>query len=250
MAQISLLDVNVLYENGGVGLENISLRIDKGEFVFFIGRNGAGKSTLLKVINGRIVPSSGEVWVTDCQVNRLEGKKLQIFRRRFGLMESQMGLIRSKSIYENMAFVMRAIGYSGQQIQREIPEILNAVGIGAFAERYVNELSGGQAARALLARALCMHPEILIADEPTANLDEDSSWDIMCLLEEVNKKHGITVLAASHDREIVSILKKRVITMAAGNIVADEKRAVYNSRAADIFEERRILHERSKRSLL
>ena len=250
MVQISLLDVSVLYENGEVGLEHINLRIEKGEFAFFTGRNGAGKSTLLRVIHGRVAPSAGEVWVADCQVNKLEGNRLQMFRRHFGLMESQMGLIRNKSIYENMALVMRAVGYSGKQIKREIPEILNAVGIGALGERYVDELSGGQEARALLARALCMHPDILIADEPTANLDGDSSWDLMCLLEEMNKKYGITMLVASHDREIVSIMKKRVITMAVGNIVADEKMAIYNNRAADIFEERRILHERSKRSLL
>lgn len=250
MAQISLMDVSVLYENGAVGLENISLRIEKGEFIFFTGRNGAGKSTLLRIINGRVAPSAGEVWVAECQVNRLEGRKLQMFRRHFGLMESELGLLKNKSIYDNMAFVMRAVGNSEQQMRREIPEILNAVGMGAYAARYVGELSGGQVAKALLARALCMHPDILIADEPTANLDGDSSWDIMCLLEEVNRKTGTTVLVASHDREIVSIMKKRVITMAAGNIVADEKKAIYNNRAADIFEERRILHERSKRSLL
>lgn len=249
MAQIRLVDVNVLYEDNEVGLENISLRIEKGEFVFFTGRSGAGKSTLLKVINGRVLPSSGEVWVEDSQVNRLEGRKLQLFRRHFGLMEREFELISHKTVYENLAFVMRAVGNSPQQIKREIPKILTAVGIGACAGRYAEELSGGQAARALLARAICLQPDILIVDEPTANLDWDSSWDIMCLLEEINQKLGTTVLVASHQREIVSIMKKRVITMAAGNIVADEKNAIYNNRAADIFEERRILHERSKRNL-
>ena len=250
MAQISLTDVSVLYEDETVGLEDINLRIEKGEFVFFTGRNGAGKSTLLKVINGRVAPVKGDVWVADCQGNRLEGRRLQLFRRHFGLMESDIGLLRHKNLYENIAFVMRAVGQPESRIRAEIPQMLAALGLGGYEQRYVHELSGGQAARALLARALCMHPDILIADEPTANLDGDSSWDIMCLLEDINRRAGTTVLVASHDREIVTIMKKRVVTMAAGRIVADERQAIYNSRAADIFEERRILDERTNRKLL
>ncbi len=250
MVQINLFDVEVCYNDEAVALEHINLRIEAGEFVFLIGRNGAGKSTLLRVINARISPTAGEVWIDGIDPNTLSSGRKQRFRRNFGLMEPSVGLLKDRNIYENIAFVMRAAEQPERKIRREIPALLASVGIGGYETRKPAELSGGERAKALLARALSLHPRILLADEPTANLDPDSSWDMMCLLEEVNKRHGTTVIIATHDRENVSFMRKRVITMAAGNIVADERLAIYNSRASDIFEERKILNERAKRKLL
>ena len=250
MAQIDLWNVGVSFEDGGIALEGIDLKIGRGEFVFFIGRSGAGKSTLLHVINGRIPPVTGEVWVDGTEPYMLSGKRRQRFRRKFGLIEPSVGLLTDRNVYENVAFVMRAVGMSGRRIRREIPGLLSEVGLGGYEARSAAALSGGENAKALLARALSLQPDILLADEPTANLDPDSSWDMMCLLEEINRKHGTTVLVATHDRDSVTVMKKRVVTMAAGKIVADEKKAVYNSKASDIFEERRILNERAERKLL
>ncbi len=250
MSQIDLWNVGVRYGEDCLALEGINLRIMKGEFVFFIGRNGAGKSTLLHVINGRRPPTVGEVRIDGIEPYSLSAKKRQRFRRKFGLLEPSVGLLADRNIYDNVSFAMRAVGISGRRIRREIPLLLSRVGLRGYEGRQVASLSGGETAKALLARALSLNPEILLADEPTANLDPDSSWDMMCLLEDICRKNGMTVLVATHDRDCVTVMKKRVVTMAAGSIVADEKMAVYNSKAADIFEERRILNERAKRKLL
>ena len=160
-------------------------------------------------------------------------------------MSPDVGLLRDRNVYDNLDLAMMAVEKSKRQSRKEIARVLGIVGLADKEKAYADELSGGEVARILLARALLVHPQILIADEPTANLDPDAAWDLMLLLKELNHS-GITVVAASHSRELVSIMKKRVLTLVAGCLVADEKRAIYNQKAIDIFEERKILEKRGK----
>lgn len=161
-------------------------------------------------------------------------------------MSSEVGLLKDRSVYDNIKLAMVSTGRYKGKIRNEILRVLGLVGIAGKFQAYPDELSGGELARAMLARALAVNPEILIADEPTANLDPDAAWDLMLLLQELNRK-GMTVIVASHSRDLVSIMKKRVITLVAGALVADEKNAIYNQKAVDIFEERRIQEERAKK---
>ena len=212
MAEIRFVNVSKVYDEDIIALERASFDIGQGEFLFFIGRNGAGKSTALKLLTGQETVTGGEVYMNGSSVSALNKKQLPYFRRQFGIMKPDLGLLRNRSILDNIIFSLRATGHYGRKMEE-------------------------------LARAISGNPRILVLDEPTANLDPDSSWDIFCLLEELNRQ-GMTILAASHDREMVSVMRKRVITLSAGRVVADERRAIYNAMAADILEERRVLNER------
>lgn len=246
MPEIKFEHVTKLYKHNKIGIEDISFEINRGEFVFFVGRSGSGKSTILKLITARIRPTEGKILIRDKQLEEMKKKEVPFFRRQFGILDKEFGLLPSKSVYENVEVAMKATQQPETIMEQRILGTLRSVGIEQKAASYPHEISTGEAARALLARALVMNPEILIADEPTANLDWDNSWDLMCLLDELNRL-GVTVIVASHDRDIVSIMKKRVITLAAGTIVADEKRAIYDVTKSDIFVERRILDGRAKR---
>lgn len=248
MALISFQNVTKRYENEFLALERADFQIGKGEFVFFIGRNGAGKSTVLKLISGQIFPTEGTVTVKGEDTASLTKAQKPVFRRQFGLMAPEVGLVPGRTVYENIALALRVSGKGGWKLKDRVEHAMSLTGSLACRDKQAENLSGGETARALLARALVMEPEILVADEPTANLDPDHTWDFMCLLEQLNRS-GLTVLVSSHDREMVSVMRKRVITLAAGRIVADEKKAIYNSKASDIFEERRILNERAGREL-
>ncbi len=178
------------------------------------------------------------MWVRGNDVSALTKEQIPYYRRQFGIMQSDLGLLKERTARQNIELAMRAT---------EQPEhTMRALGIYERAEHYPRELSGGEAARVLLARALVTDPKILVLDEPTANLDSSAAWDLMCLIDEINRK-GITVLVASHNRELVTIMKKRVVTLAAGVKVADEKNVIYSSTAGDIFDERRVLREREER---
>lgn len=227
-----------------VALEEVSFEIERGEFVFFIGKSGAGKSTLLNLLMKQEEMTSGQIVVAGRMLNGMMREQIPYHRRRLGIMSPEVGMLNDRTVYENIRVTMLATGRSGvPKMRQEILRLLGLVGIAAKYQSYPKELSGGELARALLARALAVNPQILIADEPTANLDPDAAWDLMLLLQEINR-HGMTVLVASHSRELVSVMRKRVITLVSGVIVADEKKAIYNQKAVDIYEERRILENR------
>ncbi len=246
MKEIELKSVNKFYKPDIVALEDFSLTVEAGEFVFVTGRSGSGKSTFLKLLSGQIFPTSGEMWVRGENVTSLTREQIPFYRRQFGIMQADLGLLKDRTVRQNIEFAMRATEQPLELTKRRTEKTMRILGIAGRAEHYPKELSGGEAARVLLARALVTDPKILVLDEPTANLDPSTAWDLMCLIDEINRK-GITVLVASHNRELVTIMKKRVVTLAAGVIVADEKNVIYSSTAGDIFDERRVLREREER---
>lgn len=245
MAEIIFEHVTKLFKDD-IALEDVSFEIDKGEFVFVTGKSGAGKSTLLNLIMKQEEVTSGKIIVRGRRVDTMKPGKVAEHRRKLGVMSKEVGMLKDRTIYDNIAFALIATGSAGSGMKKRILKVLGLVGIVSKATSFPNELSAGELARALLARALAVSPEILIADEPTANLDPDAAWDLMQLLEQINYD-GMTVIVASHSRELVTIMKKRNITLVAGTIVSDEKHGIYNPKATDIFEERRVLAEREKK---
>lgn len=245
MAEIIFEHVTKMFQDA-VALEDVSFQIDKGEFVFITGKSGAGKSTLLNLIIKQEEVTSGHIIVAGKRVETLKKNRVPYHRRRFGIMMQDIGMLEGMTVYENIYLSILATGHLDRNAKKYIMGVLGSVGIAGKANAYPRELSGGELARALLARALSVGPEILLADEPTANLDPDAAWDLMLLLQEINRK-GMTVIVSTHARELVTIMKKRVLTLVAGALVADEKQAVYNQKAMDIFEERRVLEERAKK---
>lgn len=246
MSEIIFKHVTKLFGDD-IALEDISFEIDKGEFVFVIGKSGAGKSTLLNLILKQEEVTSGNIIVAGRKVESMKKNKIPYHRRKLGVMSSEVGMLDERTVYENIMLAIMATGRDIKNMNSEIMRLLGLVGIAGKSRFYPKELSGGELARALLARALSVNPEILIADEPTANLDPDNAWDLMLLLQKINNNMGMTVIVASHARELVTIMKKRVLTLVAGVLVADEKNAIYNQKATDIFEERKVLEERRNR---
>lgn len=232
-----------------VGLEDVSFEIEKGDFVFITGRDGAGKSTLLKLLSRQLLPGTGEIWITGREVRAVRSKEIPFFMRQFGVIQEETGLLRDRTVFQNMEFTMKAVEQPKELIEERISEILRAAGVTHTADFYPEQLPAGDRVFVLLARALLLNPDILVADEPTKELNADEAWDFMCLLDELNRI-GTTVILTTRDRELVSIMKKRVITLIAGRKAADEKSAVYNMLAEDIFEERRILNERAQNEKL
>lgn len=228
-----------------IALEDVSFEIEKGEFVFITGKSGAGKSTLLHLLMKQEDVTSGHITACGKRLDLMNKNKIPYYRRKIGIMSPDIGMLDDRTVYDNIMLALMAAGKDDRRMKNRILHTLGLVGIVGKARAFPHELSGGEKARALLARALSTGPQILLADEPTANLDPDTSWDLMQLLNEVNYQ-GITVLAASHARELVTIMKKRNITLVAGRVAADEKNAIYNTIATDIFEERRIQEERKK----
>ena len=239
MAQIIFDHVTKKFKNE-TALHDISFEIDKGEFVFFIGKSGAGKSTLLNLIMKQEEVTSGKITVEGGRVDTMTRNKVPEHRRRLGIMSPEVGLLKDRSVYDNIKLALLATENADDRMREKIIKVLGLVGLAKKYKSYPDELSGGEQARILLARALSVQPEILIADEPTANLDPDSAWDLMQLLEELNYR-GMTILVASHARGLVTIMKRRCITLIAGRMAADEKRSIYNQKSMDIFAERRIL---------
>jgi len=223
---ILLENVSKSYTAGIPALNGISLHINKGEFVFVVGDSGSGKSTLIKLLLREILPTSGRIYVNGTDVVRLRRHRIPKFRRNLGVVFQDFRLLKDRNVYENVAFAQRIIQMPGREIRKNVPEMLSKVGLAGKYKARPKQLSGGEQQRVALARALVNKPEILLADEPTGNLDPKNSWEIMNLLEKINNE-GTTVLVVTHNREIVNAMKKRVITMKKGLIVSDEENGEY-----------------------
>ena len=207
---------------GQPAINNISLHINKGEFVFIVGNSGSGKSTLIKLLLKELDATSGTIKVNGYEVNKLRRRKIPKFRRGIGCVFQDFRLLPDRNVYENVAFAQRVIEMPNRVIKKRVPEILTLVGLAAKYKSLPDELSGGEQQRVALARALVNRPNLLLADEPTGNLDPTNSIEIMRLLEEINER-GTTVLVVTHNREIVDEMKKRVITLKSGVIISDQQ---------------------------
>lgn len=223
---ISLENVSKSYSTGAPALNGVTLHIDRGEFVFIVGDSGSGKSTLIKLLLRELKATSGVVRVMGADLARIRHSKIPKFRRNLGIVFQDFRLLKDRNVYENVAFAQRIIGKSAQEIRRNVPSILATVGLAGKYKAKPRQLSGGEQQRVALARALINQPSILLADEPTGNLDPKNSWEIMKLLEEINAS-GTTVVVVTHNREIVNAMQKRVVTMKKGVIVSDEEMGVY-----------------------
>ena len=223
---ITLENVSKAYSTGAPALNNVSLKIEAGEFVFVVGDSGSGKSTLIKLLLRELLPTSGKIMVNDIDVASLRHKQIPKYRRKLGVVFQDFRLLKDRNVYENVAFAQRIVQTPTKKIKKNVPSNLSTVGLAGKYKAKPRQLSGGEQQRVALARALVNNPPILLADEPTGNLDPKNSWEIMKLLEEINER-GTTVLVVTHNREIVNAMKKRVITMNKGVIVNDEKEGTY-----------------------
>lgn len=218
---IKFNNVSKVYESNGVhALDNVSLDINKGEFVFIVGSSGAGKSTFLKLIMREEMPSSGSIVINDMHLEKLPRRKVPYLRRTMGIVFQDFRLISKMTVYENVAFAMRCVGKKNDTIKKRVPYILELVGLADKADDHPSELSGGEQQRVSLARALVNNPALIIADEPTGNIDPEMSYEIIELLSEINKR-GTTVLVVTHEHELVKSFGKRVITIDDGRVVSD-----------------------------
>lgn len=215
------------YENGTKALKGIDLRIDDGEFTFLVGPSGSGKSTIVKLITAELKPNGGRVIVNGFNVSTVRQSTIPRLRRTLGVIFQDFRLIENKTVYENVAFAMRVIGANPKKIKERVPVILELVGLSHKARRCPHELSGGEQQRVAIARALVNNPRLIIADEPTGNLDPERSREIMALLDKINSL-GTTVIAVTHERDIVNSLSKRVIAIDAGKIVSDKTGGYYS----------------------
>lgn len=223
---ITMEEVSKSYSTGVPALNDVSLHIDKGEFVFIVGDSGSGKSTLIKLLLRELTPTSGRIIVNNYDLSRLRRRKVAKFRRNVGVVFQDFRLLKDRNVYENVAFAQRVIEVPTRQIRKNVPAMLSLVGLAGKYKAKTWQLSGGEQQRVALARALVNNPPILLADEPTGNLDPRNSWEIMKLLEEINRR-GTTVLVVTHNREIVNAMRKRVITMKKGIIISDEEKGEY-----------------------
>lgn len=210
------------YGSKTTALEDIDLSIEKGEFVFLVGQTGSGKTTFFRLLIRDILPTKGSVFVGDWDVTKLPSHKIPLLRKKIGVVFQDLKLLLDRTIFENVALPLEIVGKQGMVIKEQVEKMLSLVGLEQLGDRFPRELSGGELQRTALARALISNPEILLADEPTGNLDIGTAWAIMKLLSEINKK-GTTVIMATHNIDIISTLKKRTITLDKGKILKDEK---------------------------
>ena len=217
---IKLTNVSKRYPSGNLALDNVSLDIDKGEFVFIVGSSGAGKSTLMRLLLREETPTSGRVIVNGRNVGEMKRRDIPYFRRTLGVVFQDFRLIEKKTVYENLEFVMRAVGASPKEIKKRIPYVLNLVGLEQKSKSHPTELSGGEQQRVAIARALVNNPNTIIADEPTGNLDPERSLELMSLLVKINQL-GTTVVVVTHEKDLVDRFGKRVVTIEAGRVVND-----------------------------
>ena len=220
---IEISNVCKTYETGNKALRNVSITIGDGEFVFIMGRSGSGKSTLMKLFLKEVEPTSGKIVVNDMNLGKMPRHYVPKYRRRLGMVFQDFRLLRDRTVYENVAFAQRVIGVSTRRIKESVPAMLQMVGLSAKYKMFPQQLSGGEQQRVAIARALINRPEVLLADEPTGNLDSQNADEIMRLLEEINRM-GTTVVVVTHSEEIVARMHKRVITMERGCVISDEIR--------------------------
>ena len=223
---IAMDHVSKQYSTGVEALSDVSICIHKGEFVFVVGKSGSGKSTFIKVLLKELNPTEGRIFVGGRQVTNLKRKQVSLYRRKIGVVFQDFRLLKNKTVFENVAFAQEIIGMTKRDIARNVPIMLEMVGLKGKEKMYPHELSGGEQQRVAIARALINQPTILLADEPTGNLDPKTAWDIMMLLEEVNKM-GTTVVVVTHNNDVVDVMQKRVINLEDGVLVRDEKKGGY-----------------------
>ena len=227
---IRLQNVTKMYPNGSRGVEGLNLHIKKGDFVFIVGSSGSGKSTLIKLLLKELDPTSGEIIINRVKTNDLSRKQIPYLRRNLGVVFQDFRLLPNKTVYENVAFAMRVIEAPSRIIRRNVPAVLSLVGLGQKGRSYPNQLSGGEQQRTALARAIVNNPPILICDEPTGNLDPETAWGIMQLLDDINRR-GTTIVMATHARDIVDAMQKRVVTLNKGHIIRDIEKGGYDDEA-------------------
>ena len=217
-----------------IGLDDVSVHINKGDFVFLVGPSGAGKSTFIKLILKEIDADEGTIQVGDFEVTSLSNREIPMFRRKVGTVFKDFRLLPKKTVFENVAFAMEVLHKSPRQIRKQVPQILSLVGISDKAHKYPDELSAGEQQRVAIARAIVNNPTVLIADEPTGNLDPNTAWEIMDLLDQINLR-GTTIVMVTHAKDIVDKMKKRVIAIERGRIVRDEQ-GQYGYKGEESFE--------------
>ncbi len=225
---IRFKNISKIYNNNVKALSDVNVDIEKGEFVFLVGPSGSGKSTFIKMILKEVEPTNGKVIVGDTDLSTLTRKQVPYFRRKVGMVFQDFRLIPNLNVYENVAFAMKVVEASPREIRKRVPMVLSLVGLSHKYKMFPNELSGGEQQRVSLARAIVNNPSLLIADEPTGNLDPETAKEIMTLLDDINKA-GTTILMATHAKEIVDNMQKRVIAIEGGEIVRDEKRGMYEN---------------------
>lgn len=219
---IKLEHVSKSYTAGIPALNDVSLDIEEGEFVFIVGDSGSGKSTLIKLLLKELEPTEGTITINNKKLNKIKRRQIPKFRRNIGVVFQDFRLLKNRNIYDNVAFAQKVIGESNRSIKKNVPSMLSMVGLAAKYRSYPRQLSGGEQQRVAIARALINEPKILLADEPTGNLDNHNAWEIMKLLEEINSR-GTTVVVVTHNLEIVKAMNKRVITMKKGVVVEDSE---------------------------
>ncbi|MBP3261614.1 MULTISPECIES: cell division ATP-binding protein FtsE [unclassified Pseudobutyrivibrio] len=217
---IRLDHVSKSYEVGKPALEDVTIHIDPGEFVFIVGDSGSGKSTLIRLLLKELEPTKGKIYINGQDLKKVTHKKIPMYRRNVGVVFQNFRLLPDRNVYENVAFAMKVVESSNRDIKKKVPTILSLVGLAAKYKSRPSQLSGGEQQRVAIARALVNEPKIILADEPTGNLDSDNTWEIMKLLDEINQR-GTTVLVVTHNMEIVRAMNKRVITIKKGVVVSD-----------------------------
>ena len=225
---IEFNNVSKIYNNNVKALSDVSVKINSGDFVFLVGPSGSGKSTFIKMLLKEIEPTMGNITVADRSLSEIKRNQVPYYRRKIGMVFQDFRLIPTLNVYENVAFAMRVVEASQKEIRKRVPMVLSLVGLSHKYKMFPNELSGGEQQRVSLARAIVNNPSVLIADEPTGNLDPDTAKEIMELLEDINRS-GTTIVMATHAKDIVDSMKKRVIAIEKGSIVRDDRKGMYEN---------------------
>lgn len=224
---IKIENVTKIYDNGSIAVKDLNLHIKKGEFVFVVGSSGSGKSTFMKMLLKEVEPTAGRILVDNEDITLVKRKNIPFLRRKIGVVFQDFRLLNSKTVYENISFAMEIVGTPQRIIRRTVPQVLSLVGLNTKARVYPNELSGGEQQRVAIARAIVNRPPVLLADEPTGNLDPNTAWEIMNLLQSINDR-GTTVVVATHARDIVDSMKKRTIALQDGVLLKDDREGGYS----------------------
>jgi len=231
---VELREATVIYPGGHVALERVSFAIDRGEFVFVVGPTGCGKSTLIRSLIGEVKPAKGQVLIAGHDINRLPRRRIPHLRRRIGTVFQDFKLLPNRTVYDNVAYTLKVTGERRGEVRRKVPEILRLVGLQGKVHNYPDQLSGGEQQRVSIARAFVNHPPLLLADEPTGNLDPETSIGIMQLLYRINRT-GTTVLVVTHDRDMVDKMRRRVMALNEGRLVRDQPTATYHEESTSEF---------------